>query len=393
VSIQDFQLFAVIYCQLFIILLCSFIFPPIIKNMGKRFFRIAVFFAYAVMLPLFLYAQDLSLSQDDLRIELRPDGGYHLFIRCKPDIASVLITESTRDPSFRADNYAYRAAERNDINGNEIRLLNGQPISPESRIYSLVSSTPELHPELGWSFHIYIPHVLLYGYEGGRNGEVQVGDGTYLNIRAFYYAYADYRGAFKDNPYTLSVSQETNRPLPKGSFMAETVNTFTQIAGDNARPASDPDDMVGKITGILEKEKGRNVDIAVCLDVTGSMKPYFDAIRLKLIPMLKEMSADFASFRIGMVFYKDYPFTNDFDLLQKNISSVRVSGGGDIPEAVYEALYAGATKLSWEADKRIMLLIGDAPPHPRPRGAITKQMADREAANRGIELHAIILPQ
>jgi hypothetical protein len=103
-----------------------------------------------------------------------------------------------------------------------------------------------------------------------------------------------------------------------------------------------------------------------------------------------------------MVFYKDYydeyinklfPFTTDFDSLQKNISGVRVSGGGDIPEAVYEALYAGATKLDWQADKRIMILIGDAPPHPRPRGVVTKQMVDRETSNRGIELKAMILPQ
>jgi len=370
--------------------------------MDKCFFRAAVFFAYTLALPLFLYAQDLSIAPEDMLIELRPDGGYHLFIRCKPDIASVLITESTRDPSYSEANYAYRTAEKNAINGDEIRLMNGEPIPPESRIYSLVSSTPKRHPRLGWAYHIYIPHVLLYGYEGGRSGEVQVGDGTYLNIRAFYYSYADYRGPFDDNPFILRVSQETNRPVPKGNFMQETVNTFTQIAGTNTNSANDPDDMVGKITRILEREKGKDVDIAVCLDVTGSMKPYFDAMRMKLIPMLKEMSADFASFRIGMVFYKDYydeflnkvfPFTKDFDALQRNMSSVRVSGGGDIPEAVYEALHAGATKLSWEAEKRIMFLIGDAPPHPRPRGSITKQMVDREAANRGIELHAMILPQ
>jgi len=370
--------------------------------MGKGIFRFAVFCIYALAFPLFLYAQDLSLSQDDLRMELRPDGGYHLFIRCKPDIASVLITESTRDPSYSAGNYAYRAAERNAINGDEIRLINGEPISAASRIYSLVSSTPKWHPILGWSFHIYIPHKLLYGYEGGRSGEVNVGDGTYLNIRTFYYAYADYRGAFKDNPFILRVSQETNRPLPPGAYMEETVTTFTQIAKGNTNAVRDPQDMVSKITGILDKERGKNVDIAVCLDVTGSMDPYFDAIRTRLIPMLKDMSANFKSFRIGMVLYKDYyddflnkvfPFTGDFDALQKNIGSVRVGGGGDIPEAVYEALYAGATKLSWEADKRIMLLIGDAPPHPRSRGAITKQMVDMEVANRGIELHAMILPQ
>jgi len=370
--------------------------------MRRRFFSIAVFLVYTLVQPLFLYAQDMSLSTDDLRIELWPDGGYHLFIRHKPDIASVLITESTRDPSFSAENYAYRAEERNAVNGDEIRLINGQPIPPESRIYSLVSSTPKWHPVMGWSYHIYIPHKLLYGYEGGRSGEVNVGDGTYLNIRAFYYAYADYRGPFRDNPFILRVSQETNRPLPKGVFMEEAVSAFNQIAGNKAMTAGGPEDMVSQIIGILEKERGKNVDVVVCLDVTGSMQPYFNAIRLQLIPMLKDFSVEFRSFRIGMVFYKDYfdeflnrvfPFTNDFDAMQRNVRDVRVGGGGDIPEAVYEALYAGATKLDWQAEKRIMILIGDAPPHPRPRGTVTKQMVDRETANRNIEMYAIIIPQ
>jgi Mg-chelatase subunit ChlD len=118
--------------------------------------------------------------------------------------------------------------------------------------------------------------------------------------------------------------------------------------------------------------------------------------------MLQNMVVDFDDFRIGLVLFKDYcceflnrvyPFTKNFTALQRSINNVRVGGGGDIPEAVFEALYAGATGLNWELDKRIMILIGDAPPHPRPRGNITKQMVDREVERRNIELHAIILPQ
>jgi Mg-chelatase subunit ChlD len=370
--------------------------------MGRSFFSALILYVYALLSPLFLNAQDLGLTRGDLRIEMRADGGYHLFVRCKPDIASVLLTESTRDPTFSAENYAYRAAERNAINGDEIRLINGVPITPESRIYSLVSSTPKWHPSLGWSFHIYIPNTLLYGYEGGRHGEVQVGDGTYLNIRTFYYAYADYRGSFMDNPFVLRVSQETQRTAPAGTYLQETVDAFYAIAGDNTVHSTGPEDMINIIYRILDKEKGNDVDIVVVLDVTGSMKPYFDAIRMTLIPHLQEIVADYDSFRIGMVFYKDYydeflnrvfPFTTDFNRLQREVNTIRVGGGGDIPEAVHEALFAGATRLSWAADKRIMILIGDAPPHLRPRGRITKQMVDRETARRGIEVHAIILPQ
>jgi len=370
--------------------------------MGKCSPRIAAFCIYALLLPFFLYAQDLSLSRDDLRIELRPDGGYHLFVRYKPDISSVLITETTQDPRFQADNYAYRSAEKNPVNGDEIRLLNGYPIPNESGIYSLVSSTPERHPALGWAYHIYIPHMLYYGYEGGRRGEVRVGDGTYLNIRTFYYAYADYRGPFRDNPFMLRIVQEPPPGTAKGTYMKETVAAFTGIAGKNTVYSSGASDLARQIGDILKQEKGRELDIVICLDTTGSMRSHIDAVRLQLTEILREIIAETPSFRIGMVLFKDYreeylnrivPFTADFDVFQRNLNAIQVGGGGDIPEAVYEALYAGAVNIPWAAESKIMILIGDAPPHPRPRGTISRQLAEGELAKRGIKMYAIILPQ
>jgi len=370
--------------------------------MGKCCLRAAALCVYAFLLPFFLNAQDLSLSQDDLRIELRPDGGYHLFIRYKPDISSVLITESTQDPQFKTDNYAYRSAEKNPVNGDEIRLIDGYPISKESGIYSLVSSTPEKHPVLGWAYHIYIPHILYYGYEGRRYGEVQVGDGTYLNIRTFYYAYADYRGPFRDNPFMLRIMQEPPPAAATGTYMKETVAAFTGIAGKNTVYSSGTSDLVKQIGDILKKEKGEELDIVICLDTTGSMRPHIDSVRLQLTQALREIIAETPSFRIGMVLFKDYreeylnrivPFTADFDVFQKNLNAIKIGGGGDIPEAVYEALYAGAVNLPWAAESKIMILIGDAPPHPRPRGTISRQMTEDELAKRGIKMYAIILPQ
>jgi len=394
--------------------------------MAKPSFYFAVRYRHAVLLPLLLLlfftvatplnAQDLGIAQGDLLVDLRPDGGFHLFIRHRPDISSVLLTETTRDPLFREANFAYRATEWNAINGDEIRLIDGVPVRG---IYSLVSSTPRWHPELGWAFHIYIPYRILYGHEGGRHGEVHVGDGMYLNIRAFYYAHADYRGPFQDNPFVLRISQEFTRPPPATlpppaapapppgrRFLTETVESFISLAGEeNATFAAFPSEMMDQIRSILAQVDSPTVDIVICLDVTGSMRPFFGEIREYLIPTVREMAAQLDSVRVGMVFYKDFfdeflyrlvPFTTDFDALQRSMNTIRVGGGGDIPEAVHEALHAGATQLAWEGQTRIMILIGDAPPHPSPRGRgrqrITRDMVDTEIARQGIELHAIILP-
>jgi len=351
-----------------------------------------------------LYSQDLSISSRDLLLELRADGGYHLFIRKKPDIASVLLTETTRDPNMQADNYAYRAGEWNPINGDETRILNGVPIPKESKIYSLISSTVENHPVLGQAFHIYIPYILYYGYAPNRHGEVFLTDGTFLNIRAFSLPYADYRGAFRDNPFILEARQEPAPGPVEGTYLKETLDSFTEIAkmGNGELILSrSPDDVVELIKTALEKEKGKTLDIVICLDTTSSMKKYIDPVRVKLIPMLKEMLDGFPSFRIGMVLFKDYyyeyvtktvPFTNNFSVFQRDLNAIIVQGGGDIPEAVYEALYDGATKFDWSAESRIMILIGDAPPHPKPRGRIKKEMAENAAVEKNIKVHTMILP-
>jgi len=351
-----------------------------------------------------LFAQDLGIASRDLRLELRADGGFHLFIRKKPDISSVLLTESTRDPSMRADNYAYRAGEWNAVNGDEIRLLNGTPIPKESRVYSLVSSSVVNHAELGEAFHIYIPYVLYYGYEDGRHGEVYISDGTYLNIRAFALPYADYRGSFRDNPFRLEAKQEPPPGPPDNKYIKEAIDTFSEVVsgGGEIIYSKNTDDVVDLIRGTLEKENGKALDIVICLDTTNSMKKFIDPLRQKLIPMLNEMLSGFPSFRIGMTLFKDYtdtyltrivPFTEDFAKFQRDLNAIRVMGGGDIPEAVYEALYDGAVKFKWEAESRVMILIGDAPAHPKPRGKITKEMADKAAEEKNIKVHAILLPQ
>ena len=367
--------------------------------MKKALFILCVIFSAGLT----AFAQDLSLSPDDIRLEQKADGGFHLYIRKKPDIGSVLLTESTRDPALRSDNYAYRAPEWNSFNGDEIRLLDGAPIPPENRIFSLIDSTPETHPELGEAFHIFIPWIVNYGYESGRHGEVYMADGTYLNIRTFNYPYGDYRGNFADNPFLLQAVQRESEK-PDGVFMEEAERSFGEIAREGQGEfiyASDPEDLVKKINEELEKEKGKNVDIVLCLDTTGSMGPYIDGVRKMLIPMMKETIAEFSDFRIGMVLYRDYrdeylnkliPFTKDFNVFQRNLNAARAKGGGDIPEAVYEALYEGADKFPWAAESRLLILVGDAPPHPRQRGKISKEMVYQKAAEKGLKLSAILLP-
>jgi hypothetical protein len=340
---------------------------------------------------------DLSIGPKDLRIVARDDGGYDLYLRKKPDIGSVLLTESTKDPAMKADNFAYRAAEYNEVNGNEKRLLNGKALPPTNKLYSLISSTPKSDADFGQAFRILIPPVLVYGYPWSRSGTVSVGKGTFINIRSFARPYADYAGPFLDNPYEIAIA---TRPLPSPP---PTIPAAPKEEPQKAAPPPPPDDRTSsKIGELIEAGPGKSLDLVVCLDTTDSMVPYIDDIKKNLGPILRERVKGFASFRIGIVLFKDYwpddyitlkyPFTSDIAVFERTVKGVRVAGGRDIPEAEFEALDSAATEFDWNADKRQVILVTDAPPHPESRGKVLFGDVIRELGGRRIEADAIIEP-
>jgi hypothetical protein len=362
---------------------------------------------FLLLFPVLLAAEtalggpSLEISKDDLRIVQQADGGFHLYIRKKPGMSSVLLTESTRDPALKAANYAYRAPEWNPINGDEIRMLDGKPIPKQSKIYSLISSTPEFHSELGQAYHIFIPYILNYGYQTGRHGEVYVTAGTYLNIRAFSLPYADYAGSFKDNPFVLEVElQQPQQAEAAGNYMKEAVEAYSKISSGLSLRSSSAN-LVDSVQEIMNREKAPDMDIVLCMDTTGSMKNDIEEIRKNLVPTLEPLLAG-STYRIGMVLYKDYyeeyitkviSFTDDLSKIQQNLNGITPRGGRDIPEAVHEGLYDAIDKLPWEAGKRLIILIGDAPPHLRLRGKVSEAMVINGAAEKNIKIHSIILPQ
>ncbi len=373
---------------------------------------------------------DLMVGPEDVRIEQLADGGYHLYVRRKPGLGSILLTESTKDPEHKTDNYAYRAPEWNPINGDEKRILDGKAILASAKIWSLIDSSPEKDPVFGQAFHVFIPWVVAWGYSWGRHGETFIHDGTFINIRAFALPFADYRAAFQENPYLIRVTQKLHAappavkppPAPPPEVMAppepkppekepdlslyipKTVDDFRTIADagkGEAHLVEKPEDIAPEIGRLMDKAKGKSLDLVLCLDTTDSMGNDIDAVKASLPGIIQDRIAGFTSVRLGLVLYKDYfeeyvvkhfDFTVDVPKMLANVQSVRVGGGRDIPEAVYEALYEALTTYPWMAERKMIILIGDAPAHPLPRGKIDRAMVEAESGKRGIEMDTIILP-
>jgi hypothetical protein len=352
-----------------------------------------------------LFAQNLSVTPEDLIIEQSLEGGYDLWIRQKEGMESVLLTESTEDPDRKAASYALRAEEYNPYNGDEKRMLNGEFLDPDGNLFSLIDSTPEDKEGLGRAFRIFIPYIVTYGYPWSRQGEILVVDGTYLSIRAFGSKYADYSNGFKDNPFILRVTQKPLEGPADDNYMEDTLKSYEEIAAKGrgrVLKSMGEDDLPGTISGILDDVGSGNLDLVLALDTTASMENDIPWLKQELIPLLREKTEGYSHFRFGMVLYRDYheeyltrvrPFESDLSMAQSVLNRTTVFGGRDIPEAVYEALYEGVHAFNWTADDKKLILIGDAPPHERPRGKITKEMVYEDAESLGIEITTIILPQ
>ncbi|MBO4319655.1 MAG: VWA domain-containing protein, partial [Treponema sp.] len=386
----------------------------------------------------FLFAQnpDLSLTADDVFIE-RNSGrsigtsteGFNLYIRKKDGVQSVLLVETTKDPLGKQTNYAYRAEKYNSLNGDEIRLLDGKKLNSDSSRYSLISSTVVHTNRLGDCFMIYIPKKMLYGYPWSRNGTVEISKGTFINIRTFEKKYADYTGKWQDNPFMFDfVSQNEDDDLDtddevEEETVVELTDDYSPIAAEKFKEIAQkgngkmvyskgPRTLPFDLQNLMEKIKSKmKVDIVFALDTTGSMKDDLEALQKVWIPKLVQQLQEFGSTRLGLLLYRDYnddyyvnglpvkifDFTENTNVFTSNVNSVVIHGneGGDVPEAVYEALYASLVYYQWRDDaEKCIVLIGDAEPHPVPVGTkkITEDMVMSMANEKNVAVNCIIVP-
>ncbi len=381
-----------------------------------------------VLIALFLLAvsslgaEPLALSPEDTLIEQSREGGFTLYVRAKPGLGSILITESTADPAGREASYALRNPVWHSVNGDERRKLDGEFLNAQEQgRFFLISSTVRDIPGFGAAYQVFIPYVVEYGYPWTRSGEIFIGDTSWINIRAFSLPYADYDGSFRDNPFVIRAVQPTpEEPTPvepppqpdpepepeepDTGHLPQAIEAFDEIAEETDGATlriEDGKDLVETVRAILDETPDGGLDLVLAIDTTASMRGSIEHVQKELVPMLLSEMSRHDPLRVGVVLFRDYfdeylvrnlAFQTDLDVVQRYVNAARAFGGGDIPEAVYEGLFTALVRFEWTQPQRVVILVGDAPPHPRPRGSVTREMVFAEAAERNVTIHAILLP-
>jgi hypothetical protein len=166
-----------------------------------------------------------------------------------------------------------------------------------------------------------------------------------------------------------------------------------------AAESVDPDDQDWRRDLELRAPGLRNFDVGLCVDATGSMGRVLAWLKGDVGRLLQGIGAVALEPRIGITFYRDHddefvaatkPLTHRVEELRTVLAGMKAAGGGDRPEAVLEGLQDCYKSNKWSASKeakKVVILIGDAPPHPETQRQCEALVA--EAAGRGFRLYAV----
>ncbi|MEM9409256.1 MAG: vWA domain-containing protein [Acidobacteriota bacterium] len=144
----------------------------------------------------------------------------------------------------------------------------------------------------------------------------------------------------------------------------------------------------------------RPVDVVFALDTTGSMGSMIAGAKEQIWGIAGELRRHSGSVRFGLVGYRDT--TDDYVTrvhelragllaVERDLRAFQAAGGGDTPEAVNEALFAALHDFEWRSGARKMiLLVGDAPPHLDRAAQAPYAHTAKLARERGVVIHTLL---
>lgn len=154
---------------------------------------------------------------------------------------------------------------------------------------------------------------------------------------------------------------------------------------------------------IDHSHQAERIEVAFVLDTTGSMANLIEGAKRKIWSIantIVDINPN-ADIRMALVAYRDYgddyvvrsyEMSSDIQGLYGDLLRFRAEGGGDSPEAVNEALDATVQDIDWtfQGDtKRIMFLVGDAPPHMDYANGPKYPQVMKEARRHDIVVHTV----
>ncbi|MHC4599821.1 MAG: HEAT repeat domain-containing protein [Planctomycetota bacterium] len=144
----------------------------------------------------------------------------------------------------------------------------------------------------------------------------------------------------------------------------------------------------------LKELRSKGLDLVFVLDVTGSMGAELEEAQRRTGDIVRILRRVIPSLRVGFVAFRDdvasdekLSLTFDYEEVSIRLNKLEASGGGDINEAVCLGFESALREQGWRKEARkVIVLVGDAPPHEPKKAALIAFLANREM---GVEFSSI----
>ena len=154
----------------------------------------------------------------------------------------------------------------------------------------------------------------------------------------------------------------------------------------------------------MSAETSPVIELVMSFDTTGSMYPCLAEVRRNIEATAKRLFAEIPNLRIGIIAHGDYcdkgstyvtkhlQLTSDPTAVSYFVKNVEATHGGDFPECYELVLHEAQGMMNWTPDsKRVLVMIGDATPHPPAHnpGKLDWRKEAQALTNNGVLIHAV----
>ncbi|MFS4448373.1 VWA domain-containing protein [Maribacter sp. 2307UL18-2] len=183
------------------------------------------------------------------------------------------------------------------------------------------------------------------------------------------------------------LSEQSDMVMGNTKFITldESFDVLAEYTDGQRYNAESASDVPETIIEIIRENSEIGTDLIFLIDNTSSMADDIRQVKNSINSIISELPE---GTRLGIATYNDanttsewYQWVNldsNYDNAITFLNSIRVFGGGDIPESVYDGIQFTLSQMDWSSSsKRMMVVIGDAPPLEGSRSAFSlKEVID-----------------
>ncbi|EKV57528.1 VWA domain-containing protein [Brachyspira hampsonii] len=184
----------------------------------------------------------------------------------------------------------------------------------------------------------------------------------------------------------------------KYNYNLEAMNNLNNASKSFNTPnnyVKDAEELSDKFKSIIERYKDEgSMDLVVVLDTTESMHPYLKAIKRDIRGMVTELFDNHKYSRVGFLLYRDIKdtyltkkieFSDNINFINREVNYFYAAGGGDKAEPMYEALQEALETFEYINQKRLIVVITDAPAKVIGRADLDLNLSTAKEKNVSVE--------